>query len=199
MSCLKMYNFNPQIRGLSLPEGFSVTRFTSEDDIAAWVEICSDGLIDPATGFERFQCELINIDGPDPYRDTYFIEKDNEKIATYTVVPDMWSTGMGYIHMVAVKSQYRGMGLGSFIADDSLSKLIDMGKEKIFLLTGDARLPAVITYLKAGFLPVNYIDEDGRDMLERWQKIADTLNLSNLGILDNEGNPVMIINPSRAE
>ena len=199
MSCLKMYNFNPHIRGLSLPEGFSVTKFKGEEDIASWVEICSDGLIDPLTGFERFQNELIDIDGPDPYRDTYFIEKDNKKIATYTVVPDMWSTGMGYIHMVAVKTRFRGMGLGSFIADDSISRLMDMGKDRIFLLTGDARLPAVMTYLKAGFLPVNYIDEDGKDMLGRWQKIADTLALSDLGILDNEGVPLTIINPSKAE
>lgn len=199
MSSLKMYNFNPHIRGLSLPEGFSVTKFGGEEDIASWVEICSDGLIDPLTGFERFQNELIDIDGPDPYRDTYFIEKDGEKIATYTVVPDMWSTGMGYIHMVAVKTRFRGMGLGSFIADDSISRLMDMGKDRIFLLTGDARLPAVMTYLKAGFLPVNYIDEDGKDMLGRWQKIADTLALSDLGILDNEGVPLTIINPSKAE
>ncbi|MBE6791697.1 MAG: GNAT family N-acetyltransferase [Ruminococcaceae bacterium] len=199
MSCLKMYNFNPHIRGLSLPEGFSVTRFGGEEDIAHWVKICSDGLIDPETGFERFRSELIDIDGPDPYRDTYFIEKDGEKIATYTVVPDMWSTGMGYIHMVAVKTRFRGMGLGSFIADDSLSRLVEMGKDRIFLLTGDTRLPAVMTYLKAGFLPVNYIDEDGRDMLERWQVIADRLELSDLGILDDNGEPLTIINPSKAE
>ena len=199
MSCLKMYNFNPRIRGLSLPEGFSVTRFGGEEDIASWVKICSDGLIDPETGFERFRSELIDIDGPNPYRDTLFIEKDGEKIATYTVVPDMWSTGMGYIHMVAVKTRFRGMGLGSFIADDSLSRLVEMGKDRIFLLTGDTRLPAVMTYLKAGFLPVNYIDEDGRDMLERWQVIADRLELSDLGILDDNGEPLTIINPSKAE
>lgn len=190
MSCLKMYNFNPEVKGKKLPEGFSVVKFSSEKDIDAWVEICSDGLVDPATAYERFRCELIDIDGPDPYRDTYFIEKDGRKIATYTVVPDMWSTGMGYIHMVAVKSEYRGLGLGSFIADDSLRRLIDMGKKKIFLLTGDARIPALSTYLKAGFLPVNYIDEDGNDMIDRWKKIAEVLNIENLKILDNEGNEI---------
>ena len=194
MSSLKMYNFNPQVKGKTLPEGFSVVKFSSEKDIDAWVEICSDGLIAADTAYERFRCELVDIDGPDPYRDTYFIEKDGKKIATYTVVPNMWSTGMGYIHMVAVKSQFRGLGLGSFIADDSLRRLIEMGKDKIFLLTGDSRIPALSTYLKAGFLPVNYIDDDGKDMLERWQKIADTLQLHNLKLLDNEGNLYKIIN-----
>ncbi len=194
MSSLKMYNFNPQVKGKTLPEGFSVVKFSSEKDIDAWVEICSDGLIAADTAYERFRCELVDIDGPDPYRDTYFIEKDGKKIATYTVVPNMWSTGMGYIHMVAVKSQFRGLGLGSFIADDSLRRLIEMGKDKIFLLTGDSRIPALSTYLKAGFLPVNYIDDEGKDMLERWQKIADTLQLHNLKLLDNEGNLYKIIN-----
>lgn len=188
MSSLKMYNFSPKTRNIPLPEGFTVTRFTSENDIKDWVDVCSQGLIDPATAYERFQCELIDIDGPDPYRDTYFIEKNGEKIATYTVVPDMWSTGMGYIHMVAVKPEYRGLGLGSFIADDSLSKLIALGKSRIFLLTGDARLPALATYIKAGFLPVNYIDENGLDMIERWQNVVNSLGIDSLMLLDNDGN-----------
>lgn len=187
MSSLKMYNFSPKTRGISLPDGFTVTKFNSDEDIKDWVEICSQGLIDPDTAYERFENELIKLDGPDPYRDTYFIEKDGERVATYTVVPDMWSTGMGYIHMVAVKEGYRGKGLGSFIADDSLRRLIEMGKERIFLLTGDARLPALATYIKAGFLPVNYIDDEGKDMVERWQRVVDNLKLESLTLLDDSG------------
>ena len=191
MSCLKMYNFSPVVKGLTLPEGFKVTKFSSEADIDRWISICSDGLIDPATARERFDCELINIDGPDPYRDTYFIESpDGVKVATFTVVPNMWSTGMGYIHMVACKTEYRGLGLGKFMADYSLKKLTEIGKEKIFLLTGDARLPALATYIKAGFLPVNYIDEEGKDMVDRWQKIVNTLKIESLTLLDNDGNPI---------
>lgn len=188
MSSLKMYNFDPHTRGVSLPEGFTVVKFTREEDIADWVEICSQGLVDPKSAYERFHCELTDADGPDPYRDTFFIEKDGERVATYTVVPDMWSTGMGYIHMVAVKEQFRGLGLGSFIADDSLRRLKEMGKERIFLLTGDARLPALATYIKAGFLPVNYVDDEGKDMLERWGNVVNALKIENLMLLDNEGN-----------
>lgn len=190
MSCLKMYNFSPRVRGIELPEGFTIERFTCEEDIKDWVDICSQGLIDPSTAYERFRCELIDIDGPDPYRDTYFISKNGERVATYTVVPDMWSTGMGYIHMVAVKEKCRGLKLGSFIADDSLRKLISIGKDRIFLLTGDSRIPALATYIKAGFLPVNYIDEEGKDMLERWQNVVNTLKLEGLMLLDDEGNPM---------
>lgn len=191
-----MYNFNPKVRGKALPEGFTVTKYKGEEDIPAWCEICSDGLIDPATAEERFYNELTKLDGPNPLRDTYFIEKDGKKIATYTVVPNMWSTGMGYIHMVAVKSEYRGLGLGSFIADDSLSKLIAMGKDKVFLLTGDKREAALSTYIKAGFLPVNYIDDENKDMVERWQNIVNNLKLKELTLLDNEGNFLMTLKQS---
>jgi len=191
-----MYNFNPKVRGKALPEGFIVTKYKGDEDIPAWCEICSDGLIDPATAEERFYNELTKLDGPDPMRDTYFIEKDGKKIATYTVVPNMWSTGMGYIHMVAVKSEYRSLGLGSFIADDSLSKLIAMGKDKVFLLTGDKREAALSTYIKAGFLPVNYIDDENKDMVERWQNIVNNLKLKELTLLDNEGNFLMTLKQS---
>ena len=191
-----MYNFNPKVRGKALPEGFTVTKYKGEEDIPAWCEICSDGLVDPATAEERFYNELTKLDGPNPLRDTYFIEKDGKKIATYTVVPNMWSTGMGYIHMVAVKSEYRGLGLGSFIADDSLSKLIAMGKDKVFLLTGDKREAALSTYIKAGFLPVNYIDDENKDMVERWQNIVNNLKLKELTLLDNEGNFLMTLKQS---
>lgn len=196
MSSLKMYNFNPQAKGLALPEGFTVTKYTSEDQIADWVEICSDGenpLVARETGYEKFIQELTKLDGPDPYRDTYFIEKDGEKIATFTVVPNMWSTGMGYIHMVACKAAYRGLGLGKFIADCSLQKLIDMGKEKIFLLTGEARHAALRTYIGAGFLPVNYIDDEGKDMIARWQSVVNALKMDSLVLLDNDGNPMMTL------
>ena len=36
MSSLKMYNFNPKVRGKALPEGFIVTKYKGEEDIPAW-------------------------------------------------------------------------------------------------------------------------------------------------------------------
>ena len=187
MSCLKMYFINPKARNIPLPDGFTVTKFQSEADIGPWLDICHDGLISPDAGIEKFRGELVELDGPDPYRDTYFIEKDGQKIATFTVVPNMWSTGMGYIHMVALRSEFRGLKLGSFMADYALQKLIAMGKERVFLLTGDARLPALRTYINAGFLPVNYIDEEGKDMVERWQNVVNNLGLESLDLLNDDG------------
>ncbi len=188
MSNIKMYNFNPQLKGLKLPDGFSLTKYEGEKDIPDWIDICADGLIERQTGEERFKNDIINADGPDPYRDTYFIENNGKKIATFTVVPDMWKTGMGYIHMVACKTECRGLGIGKFIADYSLQKLTEIGKEKIFLLTRDNLIPAIKTYIGSGFLPVNYIDDEGKDMVERWQKIVNEIGIKELTMLDNDGN-----------
>jgi len=195
MSCLKMYNWNPKARGLKVPDGFSVQRFTCEADIEDWLWICRDGLISEDCGAEKFYGELVNLDGPDPYRDTYFIVDDStgKKIATFSVVPNMWSSGMGYIHMVACRHEYRGHGIGRFIADYCLQLLIGMGKEKTFLLTGDARVAALATYIKAGFLPVNYIDENGLDMVDRWQKIVETLQIPSLQLLNDDGTPMKML------
>ncbi len=182
-----MYNFNPQPKGLTLPEGFSIVRWQGDEDINDWVKICSDGLIDPETGCERFHKEITNADGPDALRDTYFIENNGEKIATFTVVPNMWSTGLGNLHMVACKSECRGLGIGKFITDYSLKVLKDMGIEKIYLLTHDHRIPAIKAYIGSGFLPVNYPTDDGTDMVERWQKIVNTLKIPEITMLDDNG------------
>ncbi len=189
MSCLKMYNFSPKPRGLCVPDGFIVEKFKNESEIADWLHICRDGLIAPTDGEEKFRAELMELDGPDPYRDTYFITDlhTQKKIATFTVVPNMWSTGLGYIHMVAVRHEYRGCGLGRFIADYCLQLLWAAGKDKIFLLTNDTRLPAIATYLKAGFAPVQYIDEKGEGMISRWIKIMHSLGLPTLQLLDEKG------------
>lgn len=199
MSSLKMYNFAPKARGVALPEGFSVVDFTDESQTEDWLRICRDGLISPDAGIEKFRCELVDADGPDPYRDTRFIVDDStgEKIATFTVVPDMWSTGMGYIHMVAVRREYRGRGLGRYIADRCLSELIAMGKRRIFLLTGDARLPALATYIKAGFLPVNYVDENRFDMVSRWQRVVDDLGLESVDLLNDDGSYMKTLHRER--
>ena len=194
MSSLKMYNFNHQPKGLTLPEGFKISKFKDESEIPEWVDICKDGLINAEKGAEIFRGELQELDGPDPFRDTYFIETDSgEKVATITVVPNMWSTGMGYIHMVACKDEYKGRGLGKFMADFALQKFVEMGKERSFLLTGDARIAALSTYIKAGYVPVNYIDDEGKDMIARWQNIATVLNIENFRVVAAEGNPLTVL------
>ncbi len=185
---LKMYNFNPQPKGLELPEGFTLTKFVGDEDIPAWLEICGDGLVDVNADIDHFDTTIVKAEGVDPCRDTYFIEKDGKKIATFTAVPDMNNTGMGNLHMVACKTAYRGLGLGTFMGDCCLQILKNIGVQKVYLLTDDFRIPAIKSYLSCGYLPVDYPNDGDTDMLTRWQRIANKLQIENLPILDEDGN-----------
>lgn len=191
---IKMFNLDPKPMGIRCPEGCRLVKFSGTCDIPAWIDICKGSepelVSKAADGYGRFRCELIDIDGPDPYRDTYFIECSGKKVATFTAVPDMWSTGMGYIHMVACKKEYAGRGIGKYMVDCALKILSDIGRERVFLLTGDSRLAAVSLYLKAGFIPANdgRTPEQSREQLEIWRGLVDKLKVPSLDYLDFEGN-----------
>jgi len=141
MSSLKMYCFNPQPKGLTLSEGFRIVKFKDESEISEWVDICKDGLISAENGAETFRQELQELEGPDPYRDTYFIETEGgEKVATITVVPDMWHTGMGYIHMVACKDEYKAEGSVNSWRTLLCRNLWKWARKKHFFLQGNPDL-----------------------------------------------------------
>ena len=192
MSCLKMYCLEPKVKGLTLPEGFTLTRYQSEADIEPWLDICRNGLIGENATSETFYRELVYIDGADPRRDTYFVEHEGEKVATITIVPNMWSSGMGYIHMVACKPKCRGRGIAKFMSDFAIKKLTEeMGKERLFLLSSESRLPALSVYFKAGFLPVNELGDE--ETIQRWQYVVDSLKIPSVTLLNNDGTPDRIL------
>ena len=206
MSCLKMYMLEPKAKGIPCPEGCTVVRYKGEEDIPAWIDICKDGensLLNPNASEEehrdRFRCELIDIDGPDPLRDTYFIEYKGEKVATFTCVPNMWSTGMGYIHMVACKQKCRGMGIGKYMSDLAVQMLVDMGKNRLFLLSSESRLAALSVYIKEGFVPADdgKTPEESADQKKRWQYVVDTLNIPSLDFLNFDGSYNTTLHPSK--
>lgn len=102
----------------------------------------------------------------------YFLTVEGVPAATITVICDE-AQKKGYIHMVASKPEYRGRGLGHLLNDVAVQVLKDTGMQTAYLTTDDWRIPAIKTYLKAGFVP----DLDSEpDYKERWQKIYETLN-----------------------
>lgn len=85
-----------------------------------------------------------------------FICKGGEPVATATA----WETGgedgqRWYLHMVGVKPEYSGRGLGFAASLAALHKMEESGAEAAYLETDDFRLPAIRIYLKLGFLPVH--------------------------------------------
>lgn len=92
----------------------------------------------------------------------------------------------GYIHMVACRPEYRGMGLGNVLNNIALKFLYDAGCNNAYLTTDDFRLPAIKSYITAGLLPVLYNDAD--EMESRWLNVLSELNIDRISAVDNAGN-----------
>ena len=125
---------------------------------------------------------LHNI--PDYYKNTmlsyanykedmcYFLTVDGVPAASITVICD-YDKKDGYIHMVACKPGFRGMGLGHLLNDVALDVLKREGMQTAYLTTDDWRIPAIKTYLKADFYPDT---ESEPDFKERWEKVMEICN-----------------------
>lgn len=101
----------------------------------------------------------------------YFLLVDGRPAATASVLCDH-KTKQGYLHMVACKPEFRGMGLGTLLNRVAVYTLKQEQMESAYLTTDDWRIPAIKSYLRAGFLP----DLDSEpDFRQRWSAINELL------------------------
>ena len=106
--------------------------------------------------------------------DIWFVENNKgERVGTITTITHQDNSG--YVHMVKAKESERGKGLGQAMAQYSLKVFEDRGIDNIILTTDDYRLPAIKTYLDAGYLPVVYGERDN-EINKRWDKVLENLN-----------------------
>ena len=103
--------------------------------------------------FREDLCHILTVDGI--------------PAATITVICNP-ETKAGLIHMVACKPEFRGRGLGHLLNDVASAVLKRESMETARLTTDDWRIPAIKTYLKAGFHPDLETEADFKD---RWDKI----------------------------
>ena len=163
----------------ALPNGYSYERFNgSEKDIADWKTIIME---EPAPPDGADSCYHLMIEiYPDcvPTTDIHFISnEEGERVATITTITH--KDGTGYVHMVKAKGSERGKGLGHAMARYCLRVFEERGIERVILTTDDFRIPAIKTYLDAGFNPVIYHDPDS-DMNARWDAIIEKLGYTNV-------------------
>ena len=156
---------------LNIPDGCEIKRFTELDGaLDAWLDIVQYGLSDGRKDADFYGS--LMLDWPDYSEDkNFFIVSDGEPAATLTVVchPENME---GYIHMVACKEKFRGRGFGTLLNNLALKVLKDEGMETAYLTTDDWRIPAIKSYLSAGFVPVI---PDG-DMDARWKAVFEKIN-----------------------
>lgn len=73
----------------------------------------------------------------------------------------------GNLHMVTVRPDFKGLGLGKAICSAAVNTFIENQVGEADLSTDDFRIPAIAIYLSLGFRPFLYDD----DMYGRWKTI----------------------------
>ena len=138
----------------SLPEGYKYVIFKSGDE-KEWAEIEAsvkefDRAVDALVYFQKDYMPFL----PEVERRTIFIEDGKgEKIATAT----NWFAYTGvrrdpWIHWVAVKPAFQGLGLGKAIISEAVRRMIDIeGDRDIYLHTQTWSYKAIGIYMKCGF------------------------------------------------
>lgn len=141
----------------------------SDKDIESWLDIVQYGLTEKRQD-KAFFYECMFSHGELEYDKFYMVECDGEPAATLAVICD-YDKKQGYIHMVGCKPGFRGRGIGNKLAMQAVCTLVSAGMETAYLTTDDFRIPAIKSYLKAGFVP-DIKDEEHK---KRWENVFNTI------------------------
>lgn len=167
--------------------GFSFRRFNgSDEDKQVWVDICKGALIGEHNDISAYDRCMTNEVGYDKNY-VFFVEKDGKPIATTSVL--LWENKTARVHMVAANPDYRGQGVGKYLADIANAAAYESGCETATLSTDIFRIPAVKSYLRGGFRPVILDDESEA----RWEKWLAENSYESIPAVDKEYNFVKIL------
>lgn len=186
MEQLKMYRLpSTPLPPLALPAGCVAAHYQGPQDQQPWLDCCRAGLIGDEAGAEAFENAIARHADLVPQRDVLFLDVDGRHAATIAPVYHP-ASGLGEIHMVSVHRDYRGRGLGNALMALALHALAPYKPQLTYLTTDDWRLPAVKSYLSAGFLPVIYGEGDKP---ERWRAVLQKLGVERVSALNDAGAP----------
>ena len=168
MEQLKMVRGNENTAEIILPEGYYMRSYQKGDGIG-WCECCIGGSLGldeiSEAEFERKMLRDNNIN-PD---NIFFLISPSGEIAGTVTYQYSHEQDTGTIHMVGIKKDYLGKRLALPMILYAVKMMLEDGKKIINLTTDDWRLPAIKTYLRAGFKPVYHKP----DMEGRWSKIME--------------------------
>lgn len=182
MSQLKMYWLEgTPVRDLVLPEGYSIVNYKDENDKAAWVECCKNGLVGDNAQPEAFDDIILCVDDINAETDVFFLDCEGEHVGTIAAIfhPE---EKVGQVHMVGIKTEFRGKGLGKYINNIAVKKLAAQGAKYIYLTTDEWRMGAVKSYLSEGFIPVEY----DKGMKGRWEWMLAQLGVDEVDMVNED-------------
>ncbi len=190
---LLMYHLMEEFEDFPVPEGWTIRTWRPGEE-KIWTEICANGLTNPYDGTtSEWDGAITRRTEIVPEKDVFFLCREND-IPEATLTAYVTSEGFGDIHMVAASPSIRGNNASRMLLAYAMKKLDkEMPNRPRYteLTTDDFRVPAVVTYLKDGFQPVLYSDKE--EMLARWKKLCDDLNIHGIEMLDEQGKGTGII------
>ncbi len=179
---LKMYRLSSTpFEELKLPEGYSYSNYSCEADKLAWVECCKQGLIDDNAGVETFDRRVGDAPFVNLEKDVFFLDYLGEHIGTATAIHHT-DVNCGELHMVGMRQEFRGKGLGKYLNNAAVKKLLADGVDFIELTTDEWRTGAVKSYISAGFQPVKY----DIGMVTRWEYVLTALGVDECEMLNDD-------------
>ncbi|MBR4428596.1 MAG: GNAT family N-acetyltransferase, partial [Clostridia bacterium] len=188
MAQLKMYWFpDGPIDDAPLPEGYSFSHYKTEADKLAWAECCHNGLIGDEAGAEAFDDSIASWEEIDLDNDVFFLDHNGEHVGTITAF--VRKDNIGDVHMVAIRTDYRGKGLSKYMMSVAQHHLREKGVKYALLTTDEWRKGAVKGYLTAGFLPVEY--DVGMEL--RWQAVLEDYGIDSVQMLYEDATPYKTI------
>ncbi len=182
MAQLKMYWLaGTPIEELALPEGYSIVNYKGPEDIQAWLDCCKNGLEADDADKSRFDARITDHDDINIETDVFFLDYEGEHIGTATAIfhPD---ENCGELHMVGIKTEFRGKGLGKYLNNVCVKKLAAQDVDYIYLTTDEWRKGAVKSYLTSGFVPVEY--DEG--MQKRWEAVITEYNIDSIDMVNED-------------
>ena len=192
MAQLKMYWLKgTPVQELSLPGGYSFSHYKSPSDKTAWVECCKNGLVADDADEGAFDNRILGKEDCSPETDVFFLDFGGEHIGTATAVfhPER---RCGELHMVGIRSDFRGRGLVKYLNAAAVKKLAAQGVDYIFLTTDEWRASAVKSYFAAGFVPV----EHDEGMKERWEFMLSELKIDGADMVNEDASFCRRLSPS---
>lgn len=162
-------NDGTPVKEITLPEGVEVINFPNlKNALSIWADIIpylnADGNMEkPEEYYQHSMAENSNYND----NNCFFLLVNNCPAATLTVICD-YKKNQGYIHNVACKPEFRGKGFGNILSSIAVNVLKNQHMESAYLTTDDWRIPAIKSYLRAGFAPDTVSEPSFK---ERWEKI----------------------------
>lgn len=148
------------------PENCSITTFTSLDNATdAWLDIVQYGLSEGKQDEAFYHMAMTSRQSYTADK-CFFVLENGKPVATLTVICDD-DKKEGYIHMVACHEMARGKGYGTLLNQIAVYTLKTEGMKTAYLTTDDWRIPAIKSYLRAGFVA----DVSTEDFKNRWELI----------------------------